>query len=387
MIRRPNPRAAAVLAVAVAACTARDTVATSGAGTDDLAAFCEGQGPPTLADGTCSGELAETLFRHAVCGCGSLSFGGDLTTDGFDSRVAPYVANGVGGHVASNVGLDGSQSMTVRGDVTVGGSEGIEAGDLLDVLGELSSGGPLGRSSSAILVGGGAQIAGDVTVDSIDVGGALITPEGVDVSGTVRAMTRETADVNVPPPCRCDDAVDVEAVIAEHAVVNHDAEIDLDARDLTGIDGDTELDLPCGRFYLDEIQGQTAGNVTIRAGGRTALFVGGNITLQQDLVIELAAGAELDLFVAGNIQVAGVSTLGDPERPRSLRLYVASGGSIALSAGSLLAGNLYAPLSDLASSAPIEVFGALVVNRVNGAASVTVHHDRAIADAADDCVD
>ena len=385
MIRRAVPRAAAVLAALAAACTARDTVAISGAD-GDLAAFCEGEGPPTLADGTCSGELAETLFRHAVCGCGSLSFGGDLETDGFDSRVAPYVPGGVGGHVASNVGLDGSLDMTVRGDVTVG-PEGIEAGERFEVLGELSSGGPLGRSGSQILVGGGAQIAGDVDVESIDVGGALITPAGTTVSGTVTAVTRETADVNVPPPCRCEDALDVKAVIARHAVVNHNAELEIDEDELADVEGDRELDLPCGRFYLDRIQGQDAGTITIRAGGRTALFVDGNITLQQDLVVELAAGAELDLFVGGNIQVAGISTLGDPEQPRSLRLYVASGGSIALSAGSLLAGNLYSPLSDLASSAPIEVFGALVVNRVNGAATVTVHHDRAIADAADECVD
>jgi len=378
--------AAAVFALAAGACSVSDTVATTSEAADDLDTYCEGAGPPVLLDGTCSGELAETLFRHAVCGCGSLAFGSDLRTDGFDSRIAPYAPGGQGGHVASNQGLDGSQGMFIDGEVTVGGAEGIEAGTVLEVAADLTSGGPLGRSGSAITVEGTARVAGDVTVATLVVGGTLITPPGTAISGEVTAAT-ESAEVSVPPPCRCDDALDVAAVIGDHALANHDAEIDLVPDALSDIDGDATLELPCGRFYLDDIQGSSAGTLTIRASGRSALFVGGGITLQQDLTVELGPDAELDLFVAGNIQVAGISRLGDPARPRALRLYVASGGSIALSAGSALAGNLYAPLADLATSAELELFGALVVNRVNGAASVTIHHDRAVADAADTCVD
>jgi hypothetical protein len=367
------------------ACTARDTVAALGAAGDDLGAYCDGDGPPVLADGRCSGELAESLFRHAVCGCDSLAFGGDLVTDGFDSRVAPYAPGGVGGHVAANLGLDASQAMDIGGDVTVAGAEGIEAGTIFEVAGDLASGGPLGRSSSDILVEGAARVAGDVTVASLTVGGALTTPDGATVQGEIDAPALESAAVSVPRPCRCEDELDVAGVVADHAGENHNADIELDSRALVDIDGDAELDLPCGLFYLDEVLGTGAGTITIRADGRTALFVAGNITLQQDLIVELGPDAELDLFVAGHIQVAGASQLGDPARPRALRVYAARGGSIALSAGSSLSANLYAPLSDLASSAPLELFGALVVNRINGAATVAVHHDRAIAGAADAC--
>ncbi|HTE55034.1 MAG TPA: hypothetical protein VK698_29480 [Kofleriaceae bacterium] len=385
MIAGPRVLAAALLAAA-GACTARDTVATSGAADDDLPGYCAGTGPPVLVDGTCSGELAEELFRRAVCGCGSLSFGSDLVTDGFDSRIAPYASGGLGGDVASNQGVDGSQGMDIGGELNVG-PEGIEAGPILHVAGDLISGGQLGRSSSEIEVEGAARVAGDVSVASLSVGGTLITRPGAAVSGEITAGAEESAEVSVPPPCRCDDALDVAGVIADHALVNHDAELGLEPDALRDVDGDATLELPCGRFYLDEIGGSTDGTVLVRATGRTALFVGGNISLQQNLDVEIGPDAELDLFVAGSIQVSGRAALGDPDRPRALRIYVASGGSVSVSAGLALAGNLYAPLADLASSAELEVFGALVVNHVNGAATVLVHHDRAVDDAGDSCVD
>jgi len=379
-------RGVAAMALAVAACTARDTIATSGDSGDDLAAFCAADGPPVLVDGTCTGELAEKLFRHAVCGCGSLAFSGDLLTDGFDSGMAPYTPLGVGGHVGSNVGIDGSQSMTIRGDLTAG-SDGVEAGTMMEVSGDLASGGPLGRSGSTIRVGGSARVAGDVTVASLTVGGTLVTRPGATVRDEIIAAVMESADVTVPPPCRCEEAIDVAALIEQHAVVNHDAEGGVAPDALHDVDGDATLELDCGRYYLDDIGGNTDGTVVIRSNGRTALFVAGNITLRQNLVVELAADAELDLFIGGYIQVSGVTTLGDRERPSALRIYVAVGGTISLSAGSSLSGNLHAPLADLASPVPLEVFGSLVVNRVNGAAAVTVHHDRAIGFAGQTCAD
>ncbi len=388
---RPAWTAAALaFAAAAGACTARDTVATSGRTDDTLPGYCAGDGPPVLVDDRCTGELAETLFRHAVCGCGGLSFNGDLVTDGFDSRTGPYAPGSGGGHVASNVGLNSNASMTIAGDVTVG-DDGLGAGPILLVDGDLTSGGLLGRPTSTIEVDGSARIAGPVEVASLSVGGTLITPSGAATPiGEIDAPQRTTADVTVPPPCRCDEAPDVAEVIAEHRLVNHDAELPMAADALVGVDGDENLEVPCGRFYLDEISGNSEGTVAIEVIGRAALFVGGSVTLQQGLTIELAENAELDLFIAGNIQVTGIARLGNEERPRALRVYVASGGAISLAPGSTLAGNLYAPLADLNTIEPfdLEVFGALVVNHINnGAAPVTIHRDIAVAAAADGCVD
>ena len=372
-------------ALATAACTARDTVAISGAVDESLDAFCEGGGAPVLADGTCTGRLAESLFRHAVCGCSGLDFNGDLVADSFDSRVDDGLRGGA--DVASNVSLSGNGTMDISGNVVIGGPDGVRASELLHVGGDLTSAGSLGRPGSAIEVERAAWIGGDIMVESLTVS-ALTVRQGVSIEGDVMAGTTEMADFEVPLPCRCDQAVDVAERLAVHQQTNHNAERELDPAQLSGVDGDADLELKCGRFYLDEISGDSAGRIAIRATGRSALFVGGNITTQQDLDIEIGPDGELDLFVGGNIQVSGVSRWGDPSRPRLLRIYVAAGGAIALSDGSVLAGNLYAPLADLASSAArLELYGSMVVNRVAGAASMEVHHDLAIADASRTCDD
>lgn len=373
---------AAALALA-AGCTARDTIAVPAPVGDDLPTYCAGRGASRLVDGTCAGELAETLFHHAVCGCAALSFGVDLTTDGFDSRTAPYAGGGAGGDVASNVGLDASLAMDVGGDVTVAG-EGVEAGTRLKVAGDLTCGGPLGRPGSVIEVEGAAAVAGDVTVASLAVGGALVTAPGAVLSGDITAPVQEEAAVEVPPPCRC-DALDVAAVVADHALTNHDDEIGLDPRGFAAVDREVTLELPCGRFYLDEIAGGAGASLTLRATGRTSLFIGGNVTLPAGLRVELDPGAELDLFVAGYIQTVAPVVLGDPARPRALRIAVASDGSISLPEGSTLAANLFAPASDLAAPGSLEVFGSLVVRRVNAGGSLAIHRDRAVSHAAEDC--
>ncbi|MEZ4398995.1 MAG: hypothetical protein R3B06_03205 [Kofleriaceae bacterium] len=153
---------------------------------------------------------------------------------------------------------------------------------------------------------------------------------------------------------------------------------------LADVTGDVTLELPCGRFYLTRVQATGGGTVTIRAPGRTALFVAGDVTLDGDLVVEVTPGAELDLFVGGFLNIPG-ATLGDPARPRDLRLYLASAGALALAGTSTVAANLYAPAADLATSAPIAIFGAVLVNRWAGSAPATLHYDRAITLAADAC--
>jgi hypothetical protein len=386
---RAGMAVAAIAAAAGAACTARDTVATSAATDEGREQYCDGSGPSVLVDGTCTGQLAANLFRHAVCGCGGLNFDHDLTTDGFDSTYQqPFEPGGEGGEVASNVSVRGNSGMSIGGTLTVSGGEGVDAGEVLEVKGDLRLGGQLGRPGSAIEVTGNASVAGPVMVGTLtlDEGdGTLTTPSASAVMGEVTGHVVESP-VSIPTPCICDGAAEVTAAVGDHAVANHDAEISIGPDRLVNVDGDDRLDLPCGRFYLDEISGTTAGKtVVIAAGGRTSLFIGDNITLKQNLTIELEPDAELDVFVGGFIQVEGVAILGDRARPRALRIHVASSGSINLSPGSALSGNLYAPLSDLNSTGPLEVYGAVVVNHINGADTVTVHHDLAITAAGEDC--
>jgi hypothetical protein len=362
----------ALVLTVLLACANRDVVAVDAAADRD--AYCRGSGPPVLADGTCTGHLAEAAFGHAACACGDLSIA-DLGSDGFDSRVGPWAPGGSGGDIGGNGGLDFGGAVAVGGSLTIAGS--LEAGARLDVAGDLDVGGSLGRPSSAVDVGGSARIGGGVDVASLHVAGALTMPPGTARTGDVTPAPTSGA-VTIPAPCRC-EAVPVEAIVEEHRAANHDAAIGLAPDALADLHGDVTLDLPCGRFYLTRIQSSGGARVTLRAGGRTALFISGGITVDGTLDVEVADGAELDLFVAGSVNLPATALLGDPARPRALRIYAAAGGAIALSADSRLAGNLYAPAADLVSSSPLEISGALLVDHLVVDAGLTVHHDRAIS--------
>ena len=377
------------LAAAAAGCTARDTVATAGSG-PDVDTYCQQSGPPVLIDDACTGDLAEAVFRNAVCACGALALGATVTTDAYDSRLGPYTPGGTGGHVGANEGFDsnGGGVLTAGGDVTVAGTAGLQAGPRLDVAGNLAVAGALGRSSSTVTVGGTARVSGNIDVSMMTVTGALTTTAGATVTGNVMAGSRTTAPVSVPPPCRCDatDVLDIGAIVAEHQLANHDADVGITPDELADVQGDTTLELPCGRFYLNRVLANGGGTVTIRATGRTALFIAGDVTLDGNLRVEVAPGAEMDLFITGFLNLPGTATLGDPARPRALRVYIASAGSIALSGGSTLYGNLYAPDADIATSAPVDVFGAVLLHRWSLSAPVNIHYDRAIEFAGDTCV-
>jgi hypothetical protein len=376
-------RALAFAALAtLAACVARDTVAT--AAVPDREAFCRGAGPPILLDGSCTGALAAAAFSRAVCACGALSLGSDLRTDGFDSRAAPWVAGGAGGDLGANGGLDFAGTVDVGGSLTIAGA-GVQAGERLRVRGDLEIAGGLGRPSTQASVGGAARIGGDIDVGALDVAGTLTTPAGAIERGAITAGARTLATVAVPAPCRCGvgERIDVAGIVEEYRLSNHNAAIGLASSALADVRGDTSLELPCGLFFLDRIQA-TGSAVVLRATGRTAVFVAGGITIDGALAVQVAEGAELDLFVAGFLNLPVSVSLGDPLRPRALRIWAGSGGAINLG-GSALSGSLYAPNADLSANAPLEVFGAVFVDHLAIHAGMTIHYDRAIASAGGAC--
>jgi hypothetical protein len=364
------------LAVALAGlggCANRDVVATYVG--EDRATYCQAQGPPVLLDGTCTGTLTAKAFDHAVCGCGSLSLAATLQTDGFDSRTGPWTPGGAGADLGASGSLDFASELDVAGNLTVAGS--LAAGTRLQVSGDLAVAGTLGRPASVLAVDGGARIGGDVDVAALTVGGALTSPAGTVALGAISASSRVTAPVTVPAPCRCapDQLLDVAAVVAAHGADNHDAAIGLSPDALADVRADVTLELPCGRFYLSRIQASGGAAVTLRATGRTALFIGGNVTLDGLLTVEVQPGAELDLFVTGNLNLRGDARLGDATRPGALRLYLASLGAVNLASG-VLAGNLWAPGSDL--TPPADAFGAVVVSHLLVPSTVAVHRDRSV---------
>lgn len=394
-------RLALAAAVALAACAQEDTVAIDdrAAGADaGVPAYCLGEGPPILVgdgitvgegDGTgddvCSGTVAVRTFRFALCTCEGYDTSTTLATDSFDSTAGPYAPGGTRGSVGVNGRLATNAPATIGGSLWLGpGGAGL-GGDLT-LAGDLRDGGELGLDVG-VAVGRDAHVSGAIDLAALTVAGTLTVPEGqpitVDAPPDVGALVR--APVAVPLPCACapDDLVDIAGFALAHRDANDNALIGLDPATLVGMTGDRTLELPCGRFFLDGVSG--GGALTLRATGRTALFVGGDVAPGASLLVELAAGAELDLFIAGTLTAAGEIRFGDPARPARTRLYVGGGGAIALSGAALFAGNLYAPLAELQASAGATLFGSLFVRHLVTAAPLTIHYDTAVLDADQGC--
>jgi len=376
----------------LAACGVSDVVAVlpdddGGAGVDaaraDAAVVCGG--PAVLVgDGRlrCGGRVAETTFRHAICTCEGLVSAHSVTTDAFDSRTG---VSG-GGSVGANGPVDVSGPLTVGGSLRVASTGGVDlgAGAPLEVAGSLGSGGHLVGNTS-VDVGRDAALAGDVRVERIAVGGVLTQPSGTSFDVDVdEAPRKASAEVQVTLPCDCDEdaLLDVAALAAAHRDANDNSSLGLDPAAFADVSGARELVLECGRYYLDRVGGTGSLRIVVRE--RAALFVDGDLSLTR-LEVDLEDGAELDLFVTGNVVGMARWMLGDTDTPSRVRLYVGGAGSVQLTGGGLFAGNVYAPRAELVTPAEVEVFGSLFVRRLAASGPIRVHYDRAVLAAGDDC--
>ena len=391
--RLPAAFMAVLVAALLASCTTSDTVATIGGdGGAGPGPACTGDALPALIDGAgnpvCAGERAAGVFRRALCACQEITINESLLADSFDSREGAYRPGGAGGHVATNGKLESTGPVEVTGDLTVTGDPGVRVRPTLTVTGDLRTPGILDGVTTAVTIGGSADVGGDVTLAELAVTGTLRVPAEATlaVSGTLTQGALERAPVDVAAPCPCDpaDRLDVTGMVTAHAGANDNDAIGLDSAALSNFEVDTALALPCGRFFLDRVQ-SNQGNLTVTVTGHAALFIGEAITLGRSLTIDLAPGAELDLFIADHINVAGDLRIGAPAEPARTRVYVGGAGGINLSAARVLAANVYAPLIDMSFSAGAEIFGAAFVGRIVASGPMRIHHDSSVRGAASTC--
>jgi hypothetical protein len=362
--------------------------------------YCDGSGPPILVgdgitvgqggsggDDVCSGQVAERAFRFALCSCESYAASTTLTTDSFDSSVGPYVPGRAGGSVGTNGSFASNGLADVGGSLWVAGAGGMILGADLTAAAHLYDGGGIDGSAAGVTVGRDARVAGDVDLADLSVAGTLTLPaeRTLAVSGTQTLGTLARAPVAVAAPCECApaDLVDIASFVETYRTANDNADIDLDPAALAAVAAETTLDLPCGRFFVDAIG--TTQPLTLHVSGRTALFVGGDATLRAPFTVLLDAGVELDLFVGGLLTSTALVQLGSADRPAGARLYVGGSGTLELSGGAELGGNVYAPRADLALSAAAEVFGSLFVKSVATAVPLVIHYDEAVQGAGDGC--
>jgi hypothetical protein len=382
----------ALLLLAFAGCANQDVVARGGGDDDggpDVPLYCQGDGPPVLvgdgitvgegdgsSDDVCSGEVAVRTFRHALCTCEDYVTSVGLTTDSFDSAVAPYAP----GQTAGPVGIDGimqtNDVLSIGGDLIVSGAGGASFGADIDIAGTASIGGNLGRVPADVTIDGDANVNGNIDLTSLTVGGTLTYPATATATGTVNATSTVRAPVTVEPPCACEpgDLVDIQDFIASHRTDNEDALIGLTPDRLTGYSGAVDLDLPCGRYYLGPIGGD--GALTIRAMGRVAILVDGDVRMTQPLNLVLGTDdAEIDLMIGGILSSVSSVTAGDPEHPARTRIYVGGVGTVELSGELQFAANLYAPSADFSVSGNATLFGSLFVKRLAQSAPMIIHYD------------
>ncbi|SEK50992.1 hypothetical protein SAMN05444354_101750 [Stigmatella aurantiaca] len=397
-----------LVGVLAGACTVRDPVAQVRDGEDasvpgegeedgglppppppeDWATYCQGSGPPVLVNGSgpsvCSGVLAQQAFTHAVCACEGLALSAPLRVDAFHGSQGPYTTGEKAGALGVNGDLTSDNVVDVGGAVSAGGL--IRMGFSLSVGDSLHGGGAL-LGNGTFTVAKDAQVRGNVGVGSLTVGGRLTVPAGNTLTGTLQAAEVLRQPVEVPAPCGCapTGALDIAGLVAHHAQENHNADIGLAPSALEGFTGSRRLELPCGRFYLDRISGE--GGLTLVAQGRTALFVGGRVSLGDQLAVEVQGpGAELDLFIAGDVAVTGPLRLGSGTKLPRMRVYIAGPGTLTVEVDSALTGHLYAPQVLLRLSGNADVFGSVLVRRVEASSTALFHHDLDVLHAADACV-
>lgn len=408
-VRAPARRAPCLLLCALLlACHTNDIVGTDsaadlaspggpgpgGGGAPDLGAgggdYCRGSGPPVLVSpggGTsgavCTGRLAQVAFRYGLCTCGAFNAGAAVTVDSYDSQMA-MSPRSLSGSVGINGTMATSSTVTIGGSLWIGDAGGL-AFNTVRVGQELRSAGSA-SGTTELTVGGNASINGDANVGGpLSVGGVLTLPAGRTLSGNPAPPRVVRAPVSVAPPCDCspESRVDIAGYMSYYREHNDNAALFLDPDRLHNFNGDAALALPCGRYYLNQING--TGKLDLVINGRVALFVGGDINFTQDLNVRLGSGGELDLFVGGTLNGGAALNLGAPETASRVRLYVASTGSISLSGAVTLAGNLYAPQASLNVGGPLTVYGALFVRQVATPAVVQLHHDASILRAGQGC--
>lgn len=247
--------------------------------------------------------------------------------------------------------------------------------------------------------------AGSVTIDAysgapgtaapgraaLGVNRALSLPAATRIDGPVLVVGESSLAPDISPsivptrvataPCGCapEQLLDVTGAVVARRLDNDNGT--LPANELDGFTGPREIDLECGRYYLTRIAGDA--KLTIRTRGNTALYVAGDIEIDDALELQSVDGSPISLFVAGELRVRGSFSLGgDPGGAGRAGLFADSRGTLGFGGSTAIVGNLYAPHAELVNGGPLELYGSLLVRRVAPTSDLVVHYDVAAAEPA-----
>jgi hypothetical protein len=351
-----------------------------GGGNDGSAAgdggFCSGSGPviPIPGAGTsCTGDLGARTFLFAVCACNDVAISGVLTTDALDS--ASGTTGKMGGSIGANGALDTNSTLLVNGDVWAAAtseSTAVQAVHSGTIAGDVHAGAAVAAGDGGLTIGGDLSANGDVTGD-VTCDGTATIPTGDTYPNLTADAGVVNAPVSVAPPCNCGTLLDIASIVSGFAGSNDDVAAGFTSASLSPAPA-TTVSIPCGRYYFDGITGST---VSLSITGRAAIFVDGDLHASSQLTITPEAGAQLDLFVTGNLVLEGGASLGSPSAPAAVRVYV-GGSTFTLSGSAQLGANIYAPSADVQLSSDLSMSGSLFVGSLAMSGAFTVHYDESI---------
>jgi hypothetical protein len=358
------------------------------------ASDCSVAGPTvTLTDPTndatresCTGQIAATFFLNALCTCHAASFGISLETHGFDSSRGTYQPGQTDDSGAS-VGINddyvlSKESTDVRGSLSLAGSGDPQPIGSMQVLGDL-------RIAQDIVVAGSVSVARNAWLGGSFIGVGTFTVagdlhhQGDVIALSVSAQNEISEAVSVPKPCACEnqDLLDVNSLVDSARTANDNAQAKVSSSALASVTGPTQLTLPCGRYYLDRIRGSS--DVSLKATGSVAIFVGGSVDLDANLDVELASGTTIDIFVGQQFNVTGQVTVGSKDRPAAGRIYVGASSDITLT--DTFIGNLYAPTSNVTASRSLDVWGSIFCSNFQSSSDASFVYDRYVLTAGTSC--
>jgi hypothetical protein len=337
--------------------------------------------------GACASQVAADTFTAAVCSCEDTRVAGYLRTTSF--RSGPGAADDAVGSVGVNRDYVTAGYADVSGSFTIAGTRDIAFGGYLKA-GEDVRVSPALDVAGLVGVGRDAFLKSDARVfGKVDIGRDLYLEPGSDISGIALVDVggqRRSEAVQVDPPCACapEQIIDVGALVDAARDDNDNTSAGLDPDALNVVVGiGAEVTLPGGRYYLKQLGG--IGSLTLHVTGNTALFVDDDLVATGLFRVDLAPGAELDMFVQGNLVVAGAAVFGDPERPSATRIYVGGTGDVAIAGASAFVGNLYAPQANVLVGGVGQVQGSLFGKNIIAAGFLDLGYDASIRDGGEEC--
>jgi hypothetical protein len=337
----------------------------------------------------CPGAIAATTFLGALCTCRDANVQGYLRSRGFDSKKKPFDGKGDGGGA---VGIDGRFRVDAAGGsagyADIGGSFTVGATDPLTFAGMLAVAGDLRLSGKSTLMGytpiaRHASFGGDVTNAGFGTVEGDLRIDGSDALPLVVHGKRLGKTLPAPPPCDCDDLLDVSALVDAVNAANDDAKIGLDPHAFELVLGALETTLPCGVYAVTRVT--SAGHVKLNVTAKVVLAIDGDFAPTGNFEIDLAPGASIDVLIRGKLLATGRAVFGRKENPAASRIWIAGDDDVTLTGAAEFVGNLYAPRSKVTATGYLDVWGSIFARDfiVPGYASFV--YDRAVLEAGDDC--